>query len=120
MRRQDLSDVAVRFVVGGLVLVVVYVLSAALPWKSFAGVLAAFPGVMAAAVGLSGWRQGSKTASDVARGSVVGMIGCLACVLVTLLVLPVVRLWWAALAIAIAAWFGVSLALHAFANSRGR
>lgn len=120
MKRNERGDLAVRFVVGGSVLVVVYVLSAVLPWKSFAGVFAAFPGVMAAAVGLSGWRQGSKAASEVARGSVIGMVGCLACVLVSLLALPTVGFWWAALILGLAAWLLVSLAVHALVNKRGR
>lgn len=113
MKRNDWIDVGIRFVVGGSVLVAVYVLSALLPWRSFAGVFAAFPGVMAAAVGIAGWRQGSALASEVARGSVVGMLGGLACIITSLILLPVLQNWWVTLILAIVAWLAVSVAIHA-------
>jgi uncharacterized membrane protein (GlpM family) len=112
MNRLSWSDIFIRFLIGGTVLVIVYVLSIYVPWRSFAGVFAAFPGVMATAVSLAGWRQGSETAADVATGSVVGMLGGTACVIAMLWTLPVIKSWGVALVISIITWFVVSLILH--------
>lgn len=59
----------------GLPEVKAVVLSKIMPWQSIAGVFAAFPGVMSSMVGLTGWRQDSQTAAEVANGSVIGMLG---------------------------------------------
>lgn len=106
------SDTIIRFAIGGAVVALVYILAALVPVRAFAGVFAAFPGVMAAAVGLCGWRQGSPAASEVARGSIAGMLGGLCCVLTTLVVLPIIGIWWAALGIAVVVWFAVSILIH--------
>jgi hypothetical protein len=113
MNHLSWGDIFLRFIMGGTVLVLVYILSVYVPWRSFAGVFAAFPGVMATAVGLAGWRQGSDVAADVAIGSVVGMLGGTACVFAMLVFLPMIGNWGFALTIAIATWFLVSLILHA-------
>lgn len=110
------QDVALRFVIGGTVVGLVYLFVLYVPWRSFAGVFSSFPGVMTTAVALAGWRQGSKTASDVAYGSVIGMIGATACVVTMLLVLPVLGNWGLSLTSAIGVWFGVSLLLRGLAN----
>jgi hypothetical protein len=109
---KDFQDILIRFLVGGTVVLAVYILAALLPWRSLAGVFAAFPGVMAAAVSMAGWREGDHTAAEVAKGSVIGMLGSTACVLTTLLVLRFLRVWWVALIIAILVWFGASLLVH--------
>jgi hypothetical protein len=106
-------DYLIRFLVGGSILVLVYVLSAILPWKIMAGMFAAFPGVMAAAVILSGWRQGDTVAAETARGSVYGMVGGLVCVIITVLVLSLDGHWLLALAVGLASWLSASILLHA-------
>ncbi|HAW71853.1 MAG TPA: hypothetical protein DHD79_12590 [Firmicutes bacterium] len=107
------QDYLLRFLVGGSILVLVYILSAVLPWKTLAGMFAAFPGVMAAAVILSGWRQGDGAAADTAQGSVYGMVGGLVCVIVTVLVLSLGGYWLLALAAGLVAWLSSSILLHA-------
>jgi hypothetical protein len=109
---KDLQDVIIRFLIGGTVLAGVYIISIVVPWRSLSGVFAAFPAIMATAAGLTGWKQGSKTASDVAKGSISGMIGATACVLTTLLVLNIIHTWWLALILAILIWIAVSLLVH--------
>jgi hypothetical protein len=109
---KDLQDVVIRFLVGGTVLAGVYIISIILPWRSLSGVFAAFPAIMAAVAALTGWKQGSKTASDVARGSVSGMAGATACVLTSLIVLNIIHTWWLALILAILIWFTVSMLVH--------
>jgi len=106
-------DYLIRFLVGGSILVLVYILSAVLPWKIMAGMFAAFPGVMAAAVILSGWRQGDTVAAETARGSVYGMVGGLVCVIITVLVLSLDGHWLLALAVGLASWLSASILLHA-------
>jgi hypothetical protein len=109
---KDLQDILIRFLVGGTVVIMVYVLAAVLPWRSLAGIFAAFPGVMAAAVSMAGWRQGDQTAAEVAKGSAIGMLGSTACVLATLLLISFLKIWWLALLIAILVWFASSLLIH--------
>ena len=105
-------DLLIRFVVGGTILVGVYVLSKLMPWQSIAGVFAAFPGVMSSTVGLTGWRQDSLTAAEMAKGSVIGMLGGLVCILATLATLSFIAIWWVGLAVGIIAWFPASFLLH--------
>jgi hypothetical protein len=112
VKMKNFQDIMIRFIVGGTVVVAVYILASLLPWRSLAGVFAAFPGVMAAAVSLAGWRQGDQNAAEVAKGSVIGMLGSTACVLVTLFIVGFLKIWWLALLIAIFVWFGVSLLVH--------
>jgi hypothetical protein len=112
VKMKDFQDIFIRFIVGGTLVVAVYILASLLPWHSLAGIFAAFPGVMAAAVSLAGWRQGDETAAEVAKGSIVGMIGSTACVLATLFILGFIKIWWVALLIAILVWFGTSLLIH--------
>lgn len=112
MKGLNLQDVALRFLIGGTVVALVYLLVLYVPWRSFAGVFASFPGVMATAVALAGWRHGSRAAADVAYGSVIGMIGATACVVAMLVLLPIINNWGVSLLIAIGVWFGVSLLLR--------
>ncbi len=114
------QDTILRFLIGGTVLMLVYVLSVLVPWQSFAGVFAAFPGVMAAAVGLAGWRQGTATAADVAHGSVLGMLSGVPCILTNITVIAVTRNWLVALCSAILVWFTVSIILHAWSRKTGK
>jgi Protein of unknown function (DUF3147) len=112
VKMKDFQDIMIRFLVGGTVVIAVYILASILPWRSLAGIFAAFPGVMSAAVSLAGWRQGDRAAAEVAKGSVIGMLGSTACVLATLFILEFLKIWWVALLIAIFVWFGASLFIH--------
>lgn len=113
MKDSEWVDLLIRFVVGGTILVVVYIMAMILPWRSIAGVFAAFPGVMSSTVGLTGWRQDSLAAAEVAKGSVIGMLGGLVCILATLATLTFIKIWWVGLSLGIVAWFGASFLLNA-------
>ncbi len=65
----DLRDLGIRFVFGGTAVAACYILLQHLPSKSFAGVFAAFPAVMAAAVIMAGHFGSSEQASDIALGA---------------------------------------------------
>ncbi|AEF94251.1 hypothetical protein Desca_1394 [Desulfotomaculum nigrificans CO-1-SRB] len=80
-------DLIVRFIFGGLAVAICYIFLIMIPWKSFAGIFAAFPAVMISAVILAGVEKGSRTAADIAFGAVAGMIGGLVCVTTTLVAL---------------------------------
>ena len=112
MKGSDWLDLLIRFVVGGTILVLVYLMALLTPWRSLAGVFAAFPGVMASTVGLTGWRQDSRAAAEVARGAVIGMLGGVVCVLATLATLAVIKTWWIGLTFGVVAWFGASFLFH--------
>jgi len=120
MKDSEWVDLFIRFVVGGTILVIVYILAMALPWRSFAGIFAAFPGVMASTVGLTGWRQNSEAAAEVAKGSAIGMLGGLVCILVTLAMLRATDSWWVALLIGVIAWFGASFPMHYLFQKKSR
>jgi hypothetical protein len=120
MKGSEWADLLIRFVVGGTILVVVYVMAMLMPWRSIAGVFAAFPGVMSSAVGLTGWRQDSLAAAEVAKGSVLGMLGGLVCVLATLATLTFIKLWWVGLMVGILAWFAASFLLNAIIYGKNK
>lgn len=79
----DLKDLGLRFCLGGAAVAACYILLQMVPWKSFAGIFAAFPAVMIAAVTITGTREGSRAASDIALGASAGMVGCAFCVFTT-------------------------------------
>lgn len=109
MNRQ-IKDLVLRFFLGGAAVAACYILVQVIPWKSFAGIFAAFPAVMIAAVIMAGVFQGSKDAGDVALGAVAGMMGCTVCVVTSYSVMAFTGQWGVALMIALIAWF-VSSAL---------
>jgi len=98
-------DLLLRFLLGGSAVVICYILSILLPWKAFAGIFAAFPAVMIAAVSMAGWQNGSQAAANVASGAVCGMWGCLTCVLTALFLMIYLHCWQFALLLALVVWF---------------
>ena len=53
--KADFRDLGLRFVFGGTAVAVCYILLQLIPSKSFAGIFAAFPAVMAASVIMAGY-----------------------------------------------------------------
>lgn len=106
------KEIAVRFAMGGLAVVLCYIVSVYSPVKFIGGVFAAFPAVMAAAIILSGIQDGSKEAAEVARGAISGMIGCTACVIAALYLIKHFNSWPLGIAGAVTVWFGVSTVIN--------
>jgi len=102
-------DLLLRFLLGGAAVAGCYLLLLILPWKSFAGIFAAFPAVLASAVIMSGWLEGKEAASQLAIGATAGMLGCTVCVAVTLWGLLAGIEWVWSVILAIAAWLISSL-----------
>ena len=99
-----IRDLFLRFILGGCAVAACYVVLQLLPWKSFAGIFAAFPAVMVAAVVMAGISEGSQHASEVALGATAGMLGCTVCVIVAILIMTYLHLWAAALLFSLLAW----------------
>lgn len=106
----DFRDLGIRFVFGGTAVAACYVLLQCLPSKSFAGVFAAFPAVMAAAVIMAGHFGNSEQAADIALGASAGMFGCTVCVLTATFCMERFNRWGLSLAIALIIWFFSSYA----------
>jgi len=104
-----LLDLMLRFLLGGGAVAGCYLLLLILPWKSFAGIFAAFPAVLASAVIMSGWLEGREAASQLAKGATAGMLGCTVCVAVTLWGLLAGIEWVWAIVLSIPAWLISSL-----------
>jgi hypothetical protein len=104
-----LFDLVLRFLLGGGAVAGCYVLLLILPWKSFAGIFAAFPAVLASAVIMSGWLEGREAASQLAIGATAGMLGCTVCVAVALWGLLAGIDWVRAIGLSILAWLISSL-----------
>ena len=107
-----------RFAVGGSAVVLCYVLARLSPWKAFGGMFAAFPAVMAAAVGMAGLRGGRGQATDTAIGAVSGMLAGTACVASCLFFVAVTHSWRLSLALAMAVWFFAAAAFSSAINPR--
>lgn len=112
IQQRLVKEIAVRFIMGGLAVVMCYVVSVYSPVKFIGGVFAAFPAVMGAAIMLSGIQDGSKEAAEVAKGAVSGMIGCTACVLAALYMIKYLNSWILGLFGAVIVWFFVSTACN--------
>lgn len=106
-----LRELLLRFVLGGLAVVLSYMASVLLPWKALGGIFAAFPAVMVVAVMMVGLSQGSEKAAAVARGSVYGMTGCAVCVVTVWYALKITGSWWPSLMLGLIGWFAGSFAL---------
>lgn len=102
-------DLLIRFLLGGGAVAGCYLLLLILPWKSFAGIFAAFPAVLASAVIMSGWLEGPEAASQLALGATAGMLGCTVCVAVALWGLLAGIEWGWAIVLSIPAWLISSL-----------
>jgi len=106
----DFRDLGIRFVFGGAAVAACYILLQNLPSKSFAGIFAAFPAVMAAAVIMAGHFGSSEQASDIALGASAGMLGCTVCVLTATFCMEHLNRWGLSLGIALVVWFFSSYA----------
>lgn len=106
----DFRDLGIRFVFGGTAVAAFYILLQYLPSKSFAGIFAAFPAVMAAAVIMAGHFGSSEQASDIALGASAGMLGCTVCVLTATFCMEYLNRLGLSLAIALTVWFFSSYA----------
>lgn len=105
MKNLDMRDLALRFVLGGSAVAACYIMLQLIPWKSFAGIFAAFPAVMVAAVIMAGVFESSRQAADVALGATAGMLGCTVCVLTAVFCMIHINSWAISLLIATLAWF---------------
>ena len=105
MNKSNRNDYIIRFVFGGFAVVLTYWVSLIVPWDSFAGIFAAFPGVMAAAVIMAGIRYDSDMASLVAFGAVAGMGGCAFCVIGALIVIGITENWILGAILSVPIWF---------------
>ncbi len=118
--KSETSEIVLRFLMGGLAVVVCWLVSAYAPVKFISGVFAAFPVVMVAAVSMAGVRDGNRVAAAVARGAVAGMVGCAACVLAALYFIRALNSWPLGLGISLIVWLAVSLLSNTLAFGRGR
>lgn len=105
----DLRDLSLRFILGGMSVVACFILIEILPWKAFAGIFAAFPAVMIAAVVMSGHFGNSELAAQIALGASAGMMGCTVCVLTATFCMQHLNRWGLSLVLALGAWFVSSL-----------
>lgn len=113
-----IKDISVRFFLGGTVIVLCYIISVYSPVKYLGGVFAAFPAVMAAAITMAGFREGSNEAGEVAKGAVSGMIGCTACVFSALYLIRMLASWPLGLTGAVGVWLLVSVASNMIVMGR--
>lgn len=107
--KHQIKDLLLRFVLGGGAVAICYIVLQLIPWKSFAGIFAAFPAVMVAAIIMAGVFEGSDRASEIALGAIAGMLGCTVCVIATSLSLSYLQNWGLSLLIGLAAWFASSV-----------
>ena len=101
----DLRDLSLRFVLGGVAVASCFIFLQILPWKTFAGIFAAFPAVMIAAVVMAGHFGNSELAAEVAFGATAGMMGCTVCVFTAIFCMQQLESWGLSLALALGAWF---------------
>ncbi|EFM12192.1 conserved hypothetical protein [Paenibacillus curdlanolyticus YK9] len=106
------KESALRFLLGGIAVVLSYFASIALPWKALGGIFATFPAVMVVAVLMVGVKQGSQKAAEIAKGSVFGMSGCAVCVLTVLGMLQATGLWWLSMVLGLICWFSSAFLIY--------
>lgn len=104
-------DLWIRFVLGGTAVMLSYLITVVSPWKLLAGIFASFPAVMITAVLMVGIKSGSKKASYIAKGSVYGMIGCLACVITVLAILQAGGGFTVSIVTGLVVWLGSSVGI---------
>jgi membrane associated rhomboid family serine protease len=100
-----MDELALRFLFGGAAVALSYVISVLAPWKELGGIFAAFPAVMAVAVMMTGRKDGSKTAAQIAEGAVYGMLGCAVCVFSTFTMMRVFHTWWPSIGVGLLCWY---------------
>jgi hypothetical protein len=106
----NFGDLALRFAFGGTAVAACHIMLQIIPSKSFAGIFAAFPAVMAAAVIMAGHFGTSEQASDVALGASAGMMGCTICVFTAVFCMEHLKSWSLSIIIALIVWFFSSYA----------
>lgn len=99
------KDLSLRFVLGGGAVAACYILILLIPWKSLAGIFAAFPAVMVAAVIMAGHFDGDQQASQTAFGATAGMLGCTVCVIAAERTMYYMHNWSLAIVFSVIAWF---------------
>lgn len=107
--KKELKDLALRFLLGGTAVSACYIFLQLIPWKSFAGIFAAFPAVMAAAIIITGVFEGTKQAADVALGATAGMLGCTVCVISAMCFMNYLQNWVLALLLSLLTWLVSSI-----------
>lgn len=108
MNKQDLF---MRFVLGGAAVSISYLITVISPWKILAGIFAAFPAVMLTAIIMVGMASGTKKATNIAKGSVYGMMGGLVCVATVLMTLKTTHNWMFSIGLGLIFWLASSLAI---------
>ena len=105
------KDLFIRFLLGGAAVSLSYLITIISPWKILAGIFAAFPAVMLTAVIMVGIASGTKKATNIARGSVYGMIGGIICVITVLITLETSENWIFSIILGLLFWLGSSLTI---------
>ncbi|ATH63637.1 DUF3147 family protein [Staphylococcus pasteuri] len=95
----------IKFLVGGLAVLVSYIVSVVLPWKEFGGIFATFPAVFLVSMFISGMQYGNKVAMHVSRGAIFGMTGVLFSILATWGMLKVTNIWLLSIIVGFIVWF---------------
>ncbi|MEH7119866.1 DUF3147 family protein [Neobacillus vireti] len=108
MKKQDLF---MRFLLGGSAVSLSYLITVVSPWKILAGIFAAFPAVMLTAVIMVGIASGTKKATNIARGSVYGMMGGIICVIAVLVTLQETSNWLFSITIGLVSWLVSSVTI---------
>jgi uncharacterized membrane protein AbrB (regulator of aidB expression) len=109
-------DLILRFILGGSAVAACYLLLLIIPWKSVAGIFAAFPAVMIAAVIIAGHFKGDKQAAQTAFGATAGMLGCTVCVVVAERTMHYLQNWFLAIIFSLIAWLISSTIFITFMN----
>ncbi|NRD79336.1 DUF3147 family protein [Bacillus sp. BRMEA1] len=117
MNKQDLF---MRFVLGGTAVSLSYIITVFSPWKILAGIFAAFPAVMLTAIIMVGIASGTKKATNIAKGSVYGMIGGIVCVTTVLLSLKETENWILSISTGLVLWLLSSIAISNLKDRAGR
>ncbi|WP_413300489.1 DUF3147 family protein [Bacillus sp. 1P10SD] len=105
------KDLFIRFLLGGTAVSLSYLITVVSPWKILAGIFAAFPAVMLTAMIMVGIASGTKKATNIARGSVYGMMGGIICVITVLLTLQSTSNWLLSITIGLLSWLTSSIAI---------
>ncbi|MGV3112096.1 DUF3147 family protein [Staphylococcus pettenkoferi] len=100
-----MKSLVIKFVLGGAAVALSYIISMVIPWREFGGIFATFPAVYLVSMYLSGYEFGDKVAMHVSRGVVFGMIGVLANILVTWIMLTYTGMWLLSIIVGFIAWF---------------
>lgn len=110
-----MGDLAIRFLIGGIVVSAFAAIGDVLKPKSFAGLFGAAPSIALATISLTVYREGPGYAAIEARSMIVGAIAFIAYACAVAYAIQRFRL-----SASIAApgflvlWFAVALSLHAF------